>query len=285
MEERIEIDEIEEIESYLNSLVQKMPNGKSYYSLKEICFDLGYDFKDALTSAVTVLEIFKYCGFHVNSMFAFSYNKAGLISDIKMSKVALMFVSADIDKLGLQKNVAWKQIASVIYNSTDKFYAEKRFLARQEYSKLNNELNSALASLTCTKARGYEVFYEELYSTILKTYFRVDSKRELYENKELYIGQNYFDYISKTELEQLSWILKKLKLFIATHQSYDDIIFAAMKYAKEASDYFIKTYKTTPGLFPAHYHKPKTMLKQFYEMLNESGLKVEIDKTTKTRIK
>lgn len=263
---------MENINVYLKNRIKTNAKGKHYFSLKEICEDLNYNFNNALISVASILEIFKASGFYVSNMMSFVRNEMHDIEDVQLSKEALMFVSADIFKQGITKDASWKQIADEIFFSTDKFYAEKRIIVRQNYSNLINQLNSILASLSYIRAKGISQCFQEIYTVIINNYFRVNSKNELYTKKHLSKGQNYLDYISTIELEHLSWIVKNINLFILNNQFYGDILNAAQTYSKQASEQFIKVYGKTPSMRPAHIHKPKTMLKNYYKILKNYNL-------------
>lgn len=263
------------VDIYLKQKLKMQDNGKRYFSLKEICEDFGFSFDNALISVSSVLEKIKALGFYVGNMMSFVRNEFREIEDISLSSEALMLVAADINKSGLTKNSCWKQIANEIYISTDKFYAEKRFFSRQRYSELSAQLNGILGSLSYVKAKGFAKCFQEIYTIILSNYFRVDTKKELYKRKHLTDGQNYLDYISKVELDDLSWVVKNLTLFIMNNPYYNDILNVAQEFAKNASDKFIKNFNRTPVERPAHFDKPKAMLKNFTKLLEYYGLSQE----------
>lgn len=253
-----------EINNYLLTKL-KSQKGKYYFSLKEICEDLEYDFNSTLINVSSVLEKYKALGFYVNSLMAIKSNEYREIADIWLSPEALMFVSADINKK--TQNSTWKQIADEIYSTSEKSYAEKRYFSRKNYSMLCNKLNKILGARSYVQSRGLDVCLQEIYSTIIVNYFRVCSKSELYKKKHLTTGQNYLDYISKSELNNLSWIIENLSQYAMQGTFYSDVLGMAETYAKQCSRNFIKTFKRTPAEHPAHFHTPKTMLKNYYKLL------------------
>lgn len=255
-----------ETSEYLSSKLKFQKNGKQYFSLKEICEDLNYDFNSTFENVGSVLEKFKAMGFYSSTFMAIRKNTFKEIGDIIMSPEALMFVSADIGKTS--QNATWKEIAKEIYSTGEKSYAEKRYFSRKNYSMLSSKLNKILGSMLYVQQRGLDVCLQEVYSTIIINYFRVHSKAELYKKKNLTEGQNYLDYISKAELDNLSWVIESLCQYASQRTFYSDVVSMAEVYARECSKNFIKTFKCTPAERPAHFHKPKTMLKNYFKLLN-----------------
>lgn len=266
---------MENVSKYLQNKVKTTANGKHYFSLKEISEDLQFNFNNALASTATVLELFKATGFYIKNSMSFVYNEYHELEDVLLSKEALMFVSADIAKTGMNNAMDWKYIADELYVSTDKFYAEKRYLARKNYSTQCEQLNNVLSSLSYIRAKGIGKCLQEIYTIIISNYFKVTTKKELYAKKHLTEGQNYLDYISQVELNHLSWIIKNLTVFTLNNPYYDDILDAAKNYANQASEGFIKVFGYAPSLRPIHFDKPKSMLKNFDKLLKHYNLQSE----------